>query len=70
MNDVPGTLARISEMIGAAGADIVDIEHERMFVEVGARQAELVVVMETRGSHHVDRIVTTLREAGFPVQLS
>ncbi|MCA8951491.1 MAG: threonine ammonia-lyase [Planctomycetes bacterium] len=69
MHDVPGMLARITEMIGAAGADIVDIEHERLFVDLGARQAELVVVMETRGAHHVTRIVDTLRAAGFPVEL-
>ncbi|MCA8976235.1 MAG: threonine ammonia-lyase [Planctomycetes bacterium] len=67
--DLPGTLAQITEMIGAAGADIVDIEHERLFVEVAGRHAELVVVMETHGSSHVDRILTSLRDAGFKAQL-
>ncbi|MFO1076741.1 MAG: threonine ammonia-lyase [Planctomycetota bacterium] len=69
MHDVPGTLARITEMIGAAGADIVDIEHERLFVDVAARQAELLVVMETRGSSHVQQILDALRDAGFPAEL-
>ena len=67
--DVPGTLARITEMIGAAGADIIDIEHERLFVEVDGRQAELVVVMETHGAAHVGRILTSLRDAGFGARL-
>jgi len=69
ITDLPGTLARITEMIGAAGADIVDIEHERLFVELAGRRAELVVVMETHGQSHVDRILTALRDAGFPAQL-
>ncbi|MCR9248659.1 MAG: threonine ammonia-lyase [bacterium] len=68
LNDVPGTLGRITELIGATGADIVDIEHDRLFVDVGPRQAVLVAVMETRGPEHVERILTRLRDEGFPAE--
>jgi threonine dehydratase len=68
IHDVPGVLARVTQMIGAAGGDIIDIEHQRLFTGLSPRQAELDVVMETRGQAHVDRILASLRDAGFPAQ--
>jgi threonine dehydratase len=68
IQDVPGVLARVTQMIGAAGADIIDIEHQRLFNNLAPRQAELDVVMETRGKAHVDQILLTLEAAGFPAQ--
>ncbi len=68
INDVPGVLARVTQMIGASGADIIEIEHQRLFTGLPPRQAELDVVMETRGKAHVDQIIATLTGAGFPTQ--
>ncbi len=68
INDVPGVLARVTQMIGASGADVIDIEHQRLFTGLGPRQAELDVVMETRGKAHVDQILATLQGAGFAAQ--
>ena len=66
IHDVPGVLARVTQMIGAAGADIIDIEHQRLFNDLAPREAQLDVVMETRGKTHVDQILATLGAAGFP----
>ena len=66
IHDVPGVLSRVTQMIGAAGADIIDIEHQRLFNDLAPRQAQLDVVMETRGKAHVDQILLTLEAAGFP----
>ncbi|MFY9343024.1 MAG: threonine ammonia-lyase [Planctomycetota bacterium] len=68
IQDVPGVLARVTQMIGASGADIIEIEHQRLFTGLAPRQAELDVVMETRGRVHVDQILATLAGAGFPAQ--
>ncbi|MEO6595548.1 MAG: threonine ammonia-lyase [Planctomycetota bacterium] len=68
IHDVPGVLARVTQMIGASGADIIDIEHQRLFNNLAPRQAELDVVMETRGRVHVEQILATLGEAGFPAR--
>ncbi len=65
IHDVPGVLARVTQMIAAAGADIIDIEHQRLFTGLAPRDAELDVVMETRGKVHVDQILATLQAAGF-----
>ena len=69
IQDVPGVLARVTQMIGATGADIIDIEHQRLFTHSGPRQAELDVVMETRGKAHVEQILASLQAAGFPAQV-
>lgn len=69
IQDVPGVLARVTQMVGAAGADIIDIEHQRLFTGLGPRQAELHIVMETRGTAHVEQIVASLQGAGFPAQV-
>ena len=66
IHDVPGVLAKVTQMIGASGADVIDIEHQRLFNNLAPRQAELDVVMETKGAPHVQRIVDALRAAGFP----
>ncbi len=65
IHDVPRVLARVTQMIGAAGADVIDIEHQRLFNSLNPREAELHVVMETKGSAHVEEILARLREAGF-----
>lgn len=68
IHDVPGVLSRVTQMIGAAGADVIDIEHQRLFNNLAPREAELHVVMETKGAAHVERILNKLREAGFPAE--
>lgn len=68
IHDVPRVLARVTQMIGAAGADVIDIEHQRLFNNLNPREAELHVVMETKGAAHVEEILTHLREAGFPAK--
>ncbi|MFK7740871.1 MAG: threonine ammonia-lyase [Planctomycetota bacterium] len=65
IHDVPGVLSRVTQLIGGAGADVVDIEHHRLFNDVAPREAELHVTMETRGAEHVQRIVFRLQEAGY-----
>lgn len=65
IHDVPGVLSRVTQMIGAAGADVIDIEHQRLFNTLGPREAELHVVMETKGAQHVEKILVQLRQAKF-----
>ncbi|HLQ36898.1 MAG TPA: threonine ammonia-lyase [Planctomycetota bacterium] len=65
IDDSPGVLSRVARLIGSSGADIIDIEHQRLFSAVLPRQAELDVVMETRGRAHVERILQDLAGDGF-----
>src|SRR5690606_18523621 len=68
--DEPGVLGRITTLVGSAGANIVEIIHDRMFLDVPARAAELDVVMETFDHDHLQRVIAALTEAGFAAQVA
>ncbi|HMG45750.1 MAG TPA: threonine ammonia-lyase [Acidimicrobiales bacterium] len=65
--DVPGALAAITTLLGQSGANIVEIHHQRLFVDVSAKAAHVELTIETLDHHHVGRVVKTLQEAGYDV---
>ncbi len=67
IDDTPGQLSDISRIIGEAGANVVEVIHQRMMQTVSLKQAELDVVIEARDKLHVEDIVNTLKDAGFHV---
>lgn len=69
IDDRPGVLAAIATIIGATGANILEVAHSRMFLEVSAKGAELDFMIETRGPDHVDEVVEQLETAGFNVRV-
>ncbi|MEM9971119.1 MAG: threonine ammonia-lyase [Pseudomonadota bacterium] len=68
IDDTPGQLSEISRLIGEAGANVIEVIHQRMFQTVALKQAELDVVIEARDGRHVGDIVASLRDAGFRVR--
>jgi threonine dehydratase len=67
--DIPGALGEVSTVIGETGANIVEVHHQRTFVDVSARSAEVEVTIETLDSAHVERVVAALERRGYTVQL-
>ncbi len=63
--DQPGGLATIAGLIGKAGGNIIEVQHQRLYADISVKAANLDVVIETRDSAHGQRIVDALREAGF-----
>ncbi len=70
VSDVPGSLGQVTTVVGEAGGNIVEVLHQRMFLDVPARSAELEVVMETYDHEHLDRVVAALEAAGYPVRIA
>ena len=68
IDDRPGQLATISRIIGDAGANVVEVIHQRMMQSVSLKQAELDVVIEARDRHHVEQIVSALRAERFKLR--
>lgn len=68
IDDTPGQLSSISRIIGEHGANVIEVIHQRMMQTVALKQAELDVVIEARDRHHVEQIVTSLRDQGFRVR--
>ena len=67
--DRPGLLAKVTAVIGEAGANIMEVSHQRLFGHVEAKSTDLDVVMETRDSAHVDDVITRLEASGFRTKL-
>ncbi len=65
--DQPGQLARVSAAIGEAGANIVEVYHQRVFTDLPARGTELNLVIETRDLAQLEETVKGLDAAGFRV---
>jgi threonine dehydratase len=65
-DDRPGLLANVSAMIGNMGANIVEVAHNRLSLDVPAKGAEFDIMIETRDAAHTQEIIQALREAGYP----
>lgn len=68
IDDTPGQLSKISTIIGDAGANVIEVIHQRMMQSVSLKQAELEVVIEARDQFHVDEILADLRKSGLWVR--
>jgi len=65
--DRPGMLAQVAQIVGARHANILEVYHERAFLQVPAKSAGLVLVLETRDESHVSQVMAGLGDAGFSV---
>ncbi len=70
LRDVPGALAEIARRIGEAGANIVEVHHQRNFTHAPLTSAEVEFVLETRGRAHLAELVATLATAGYRARVS
>ena len=68
--DRPGQLARVANILGEAGANIVEVYHQRVFSDLPAKGTLLELVIETRDRAHLQETVASLKVAGFEVELS
>jgi threonine dehydratase len=63
--DRPGVLGQISTRLGQLGANILEVDHRRSFLDVPAKGARLDVTVEARGRAHGDEIFRALEAEGF-----
>jgi threonine dehydratase len=69
--DRPGVLGQIASRLGELGANILAVDHHRLFLDVPAKGAKLDVTMETRDAAHAERIFGVLADEGYqPVRLA
>ena len=65
-DDRPGLLAAVSNIIGDAGANIIEVAHNRLALDVPAKGAEFDIMIETRDAQHTEEVIAALRAAGYP----
>ena len=66
--DRPGVLGSISSLLGKQGANILEVSHRRMLLDVPAKGAGIDVMLEARDRHHVDTIIQALLDQGYRVR--
>jgi threonine dehydratase len=67
--DRPGQLAVVSNLLGEAGANIIEVSHQRTFSDLPAKATLLELVIETRDKAHLDEVLARLGASGFKVRL-
>ncbi len=65
-DDKPGLLALVSRIIGDNGANIIEVAHNRIALDVPAKGAEFDILIETRDSQHTQEVIEALTAAGYP----
>jgi len=65
-DDRPGLLANVSMIIGQMGANIIEVAHNRLALDVPAKGAEFDVMIETRDAQHTQEVMDALRDRGYP----
>jgi len=67
--DVAGSLAKVTALIGEAGGNIVEVQHQRVFGIASVKTPEVEFVIETRDKAHTTALVARLEAAGVRTQL-
>ena len=68
VTDAPGTLSRVTAIVGDRRGNIVEVLHQRLFSDLSVKSTMLELAVETRDRDHADRIVEALEDAGYPVR--
>jgi threonine dehydratase len=69
LRDLPGGLAEVTTCLGQAGANILELRHQRAFTSVRPPAVEVEFVIQTRGQDHLAEILRALGEAGHAAQV-
>ena len=70
MPDVAGSLAKVAAMIGEAGGNIVEVQHQRVFGTASIKSPEVEFVVETRDREHTEALVSALAAQGVKALLA
>ena len=63
--DRPGVLGQIATRLGQLAANILEVDHRRLFLDVPAKGAKLDITVETRDQGHAKKIFAALEAEGY-----
>ncbi|MGN0969879.1 MAG: threonine ammonia-lyase [Evtepia sp.] len=67
MPDVPGALERFAHLVAGEEANIINFQHDRVQADLAIGDAIIHVVCEVSGQEHGQRLLDTLRRAGYQI---
>ena len=65
LEDRPGQLAGVAKVVGEAGGNILEVNHNRMMTGTPLKSASLSLVIEARDTAHAQEIRQQLADGGF-----
>ncbi len=65
--DLPGGLATLLTDLAGAGANVLEVEHERISPALNLDEVEVRLQLETRGPNHKQALMTMLHDRGYSV---
>jgi threonine dehydratase len=68
--DKPGSIATIATIVAESRANILQINHHRVFAHVNLRETEIEFTVETRGMEHSNEIIKAIASRGYKVERS
>jgi len=68
LSDRPGLLGLIATRLGEAGANILEVSHRRLLLDVPAKGVGVEVTMETRDRAHAEEVLAALARDGLAPQ--
>ncbi|HMA45595.1 MAG TPA: threonine ammonia-lyase, partial [Frankiaceae bacterium] len=63
-----GSLAALLEVLAAAGANVLGVEHLRTRAELHLDEVDVALHLETRGARHAREVLAALRAAAYEVR--
>ena len=67
-NDKPGLLGRVASRLGGLGANILEVSHGRLFLDVPAKGVSIDITIETRDRDHTLEVFRALAADGLAPQ--
>jgi threonine dehydratase len=66
IDDRPGGLVRLLSVFAAAGANLIEVQHQREGVDLHVRQTGVHATFEVRSAEHARKVVDAAHAAGYP----
>ena len=66
--DQPGVLGHIASRLGQLGANILEVEHKRLLLDIPAKGTQLDITVETRDRAHAQKVLAALAAEGYAPQ--
>jgi threonine dehydratase len=69
IEDRPGVLAHVAQIVGDAGGNILEVSHNRLMTGLSAKSADLGLFIEARDDAHAQEIRMVLEKSGYKVHV-
>ena len=69
LTDRPGSLSRVTALVGEQEGNIIDVDHQRVFSRAAVRETILAMSVEVRDENHGERIRQVLNDSGVDAEI-